>query len=1326
MPTSTIASEAHPLSHRKSHINIMLNMTPCVITKDVDSSLPPAPPDSPMITDLPLPPSELASPTIKILQLNCFNTQPVLHEILSLDNIDILLLQEPWINTYTHRVPTHTEWHAILPYDYTPDNLQTKFRTCIYIRKTFKTDDISILPSKSPYITAAEIKTHDPHIRTLRVVSFYNRPTTNEGIPVLQDWLNLHSSRTVPTIIGMDGNLHHPHWNPTYRTNTHPMARELVRMMGTTGHKLLSEKGVPTFYPRQRGKPSTIDLTWGNWKLSKLNHTCLTLKETFGSDHQGLLITLPREPAPRPPTRNTASLKNLKPVDYCNAVENQLSAFSNPNDTETQIMANINQLTTILLDAFHKQGKDVPDDKYRRKAWWDETKLRPLIRTRNRARRWMIRSNLPEAKECYWNWQRYVKSEIEKLKRKHWRCFLAKADNALAFKAMAYTVPTSSGSVAPLYRADKSIATDKTEQAELLFYGTSVALTDCNLSDISTESPPPIGPFPAITEHEVEEIIKDLPNKKAKGDDDVPNELIKLAKSLLSPALTQIFNQCLKLSFYPQCWKRAITAIIRKHDKADYSEPNAYRPIALLSCLSKVFEALLTRRLSYWAETNCILAEGHNGGRRQHSTEDAFVTLTTWIKHKWRLGMIVSGLFLDVKSAYPSVHHKRLIDTLRKKECPEYLVRLIQQFLTDRTTSLRLENFNSQDFMMENGLPQGSPISVMLYLIYNSNLLIDKPISLTSQRISIGFLDDITHLVANADVEQNIVDLEAEGRRSLRWGVTHGAIFDKRKAQLMHFTHRKHSNPSLTLGDQTIVASTELRWLGLWLDPKLSFNTHISKMHHRGKATIAQIHRLSRCFWGLSPRETRLLITAILKPRILFGSIVWLTTKTKKKVKKIFDTLQNAANRLILGAFRSSPTTLLRHDANTLSFIDLATRAHHFFIYNRLTAASHHPTRKLLEHSLHTSPTKHPDPIHQLIGRSHLTLRDGSQLETIHPYPSAPWIQPYAVIENLGLPKDEAVQVVKAQVDDETDLGSLIIFTDGSFVPEIGGGAAIASNDIVESKSFGPPEGISNYEMEAMALSIALNHYIDRIETDTTPRNNTLALFSDSQAALHLLNNPPQYASLQYFGTHLQELLTHITRRHTIKFFWTPGHKGIALNEKADKAAGEAAEATTNRFVLPFSLASTKQHVRATFNNRQLTPQRGSYRTRGKFIAEALDKLEKGQAAAIFQLRSGHSPLNSYLARIQAAPDDKCPHCRRKETTTHYLLYCPKYTQERRRFRNALKEAEIKADTRRAEKILDNPLLFPYLADYIVSTNRFEHLRRYVEQEDQPRTRTRA
>lgn len=284
-----------------------------------------------------------------------------------------------------------------------------------------------------------------------------------------------------------------------------------------------------------------------------------------------------------------------------------------------------------------------------------------------------------------------------------------------------------------------------------------------NTCDISDIQPSPIlsseAEHPPVTDYEIDKILRKLPAKRAKGGDGTSNEVLKLAKSILVPVLVPVFNACLKHGYFPRAWRTATTVILQKFDKEDYSEAAAYRPIALLSCLGKVLETAITRRLAHWAETNQILAQGHVGGRRQHSVEDAFVILTSWIHHKWREGKVVSGLFLDVKSAYPSVHKKRLIHSLTTKKCPDYLVRQIGTFLEGRTTDLRLQDYLSIRFDVEDGLPQGSPLSVILYLLYNSSLLIDTKISLKADKISLGFIDDVTHVVANKDVDLNIMDL---------------------------------------------------------------------------------------------------------------------------------------------------------------------------------------------------------------------------------------------------------------------------------------------------------------------------------------------------------------------------------------------------------------------------------------------------------------------------------------------------------------------------------------------------------------------------------------
>lgn len=242
----------------------------------------------------------------------------------------------------------------------------------------------------------------------------------------------------------------------------------------------------------------------------------------------------------------------------------------------------------------------------------------------------------------------------------------------------------------------------------------------------------------------------------------------------------------------------------------------------------------------------------------------------------------------------------------------------------------------------------------------------------------------------------------------------------------------------------------------------------------------------------------------------------------------------------------------------------------------------------------------------------------GTHLETIEPYPTPPWETPLGEIENLGLEKESAAQKIKLQVKEETAQGSMIIFTDGSHLQETGGGAAIALQTEAKYSSYVPPNGISNYKMEAIAQSIALNYSIEAIGTNKAPINSTFAVFSDSQSALHLMNNPMMMKPVQYIARHLQELIQKKSPEHTVRLYWKPGHHDMELNETADEMEKRAAEAEGERNLLPFSLSCTHQHVKKLFNTRGGEADRVGFKTTGKNIAEGFNRLEKGQAAAIF------------------------------------------------------------------------------------------------------------
>ncbi|MBW0473119.1 hypothetical protein O181_012834 [Austropuccinia psidii MF-1] len=274
-----------------------------------------------------------------------------------------------------------------------------------------------------------------------------------------------------------------------------------------------------------------------------------------------------------------------------------------------------------------------------------------------------------------------------------------------------------SGDILPLRDKEGNLTSENKLKAQILFEGTSVIQNQEDTSDINPRNLNTPSIFPPITTHKLTRALDELPKKEAPGPDKIPNELLKIISTCLTPYLKEVFNGCLQNGYFPSMWKRPLTTIIRKSGQDDYSDPEACCPIALLNTLGKLFEKIINDRLSFWEEYTGLLANGHMGGRPGRSIYDAFVILTSWIKAEWCKVKIVIGLFLGVRSAYPSVVSDCLIQTLTEKECPPYLISIIKSFLNKSSAIMKLDSYLSDPIAMDRGLPQGSPLSVNLYLL---------------------------------------------------------------------------------------------------------------------------------------------------------------------------------------------------------------------------------------------------------------------------------------------------------------------------------------------------------------------------------------------------------------------------------------------------------------------------------------------------------------------------------------------------------------------------------------------------------------------------------
>lgn len=399
---------------------------------------------------------------------------------------------------------------------------------------------------------------------------------------------------------------------------------------------------------------------WPNFLASRLVDRIEVLSNNHGLDHQAIDIglTLGKLVAPMRNSRPKWEVvspdlvqEKLRPL-----VESLISAP--PTDIDNQVI----QLTTGVASVQANLCRKVRVNQQKAKSWWCKATLDPIIETRNRARRWFILTRSLEAAECYRQWSTYFLDSVKSLKQQAWWRFLYNPSEDSVFKALRFAKQTRSRGILPLRRPDGKITSDKMEQAGLLFHGKSCISAPVDLTDIPPSSRTRIVCYPMAKVVEVCNWIKKMAPKKAPGIDGITNEMLKISAPSLAPVLTFIFNLALASSYFPKAWRCAVTAIIPKAAKDDYTDSNAYRPIALLSGMGKILELLIAHRLMEWAENAGILASGHLGGRKGAGTEDALVLLDTWVWRKWHEGKLVTGLFLDVKSA--SFCAPQTLDTL--------------------------------------------------------------------------------------------------------------------------------------------------------------------------------------------------------------------------------------------------------------------------------------------------------------------------------------------------------------------------------------------------------------------------------------------------------------------------------------------------------------------------------------------------------------------------------------------------------------------------------------------------------------------------------------
>ena len=500
-----------------------------------------------------------------------------------------------------------------------------------------------------------------------------------------------------------------------------------------------------------------------------------------------------------------------------------------------------------------------------------------------------------DAKNDYYN-------AIKRAKIDHWNQFLTKEDPKSIFKAMSYTKDVQAQPILGIRDIStntvKSDFNDKCQAFRTALFPEPPIAPEVDLSDYIAD---PSWEWPILSTIELKTACTTKLKGKTPGPDLITQDIITQAYNTIPDVFYGVYSILLNTGYHPKPWKQATGFILKKPGKPDYSAPKAYRVISLLNCLGKVSERILAQRLSYLAETTHLLHPSQIGGRLKKSAIDTALLLTNEVEQNKALGLKTSTLFLDVKGAFDHVAKNQLIAILRDLKLPLSLIQWIISFLNDRLLKLSF-NQNIESFKAVNtGIPQGSPISPILFLIYIRGLFTTPSIKYLS------YIDDISVTVASTSFYRNIGILEREIDRLVSVGQKSAISFDIAKTELLHFTGAKEAQKhSLDLPDNTTIQPKSLiKWLGVYFNPNLTFKEHVAIRTLQAKSAYLRMARLANSERGLTPFALRQLYQACVVSVADYGSVIW--WRGQAALIRPLQAIQNLAVRKILGVFKTAP-----------------------------------------------------------------------------------------------------------------------------------------------------------------------------------------------------------------------------------------------------------------------------------------------------------------------------------------------------------------------------------------------------------------------------------
>ena len=427
---------------------------------------------------------------------------------------------------------------------------------------------------------------------------------------------------------------------------------------------------------------------------------------------------------------------------------------------------------------------------------------------------------------------------------------------------------------------------------------------------------------------EVAQIISKFDATKANGPNSIHVNVMKLITPTISTHISKLFNASIQQGIFPNCLKTSsVTPVYKKGDK---NIVDNYRPISLLSNVGKIFEKLMYTRLYEFLDKKSKFYKNQYGFRKKYNTHHALIQITEKIRSAIDNNNFSCGVFVDLQKAFDTVEHTIPIQKLNNYGIRGVANKWIHSYLNGRSQVVEVHGHKSKRIDIKHGVPQGSVLGPLLFLIYINDL----HRSIINSKV-FHFADDTGLLFSSKSLKKINTKINQDLSNLFHWLRANKISLNAKKTELVIFKSpnkkmnkmNKDNNPlpkvlNFRIGGHRIIPKSSTEYLGVILDEHLTFKNHINKLKPKLSRAVGMLSKI-RHF--VSPTTLKNIYHAIFNSHLLYGIQVWI--QGNNEAKNSIQILQNKALRLInFKGYRETVNPLFKsseilkvQDQNTLN-----------------------------------------------------------------------------------------------------------------------------------------------------------------------------------------------------------------------------------------------------------------------------------------------------------------------------------------------------------------------------------------------------------------------